>query len=159
MSSDAKLGKNEGLSIGLGLISWVFPNIPTPIKIFITLIVVAIIIFMVMEKQQRQNVLSTSGKAFEYYIIPGLAGALKYFFFALIVMFFVTIVAMLFFDKADLFTSVNAFQSDTKNSPKGWLHVLWDIASHLNTLGYVVAIGAAFLGAMETIKEARPSVK
>ena len=160
MSTTVKPGTNEVLSIGLGMISWIFPNIPTPIKIIITLLVFGIIIFMILEKQQRQKVAINTANLFNYYIIPGLAGALKYFFYTLIAFLLISILSLVIFNKPNIFTSSEVFR--TSGTPTGFLELMVAIATDLNTLGYIIVIVAVIAGMAESIKQAklsRPIVK
>ncbi|MEP6674982.1 MAG: hypothetical protein ABJA78_07500 [Ferruginibacter sp.] len=158
--SAVKPGTNEVTSIGLGLVSWILPDIPVVIKIIISLIVVSIIIFLLMEKDQRQKVAAASGNTFRDYIIPGLAGALKYFFIALVAIYFLSMGSTMILNKPGLFTHPLPLQADYRTGEtRGWLGALWDVLSNLNAFSYVIAIGMSIYGMVKTINEAKPKVK
>ncbi len=110
--SVAKPGTNEVAGIGLGLISWILPDVPVVIKVIIGLAVMAVIIFLMLEKNQQQKTKAASAATFRKYIIPGLAGAMIYFFFALIALFFLSMITTMLFDKPGIFTHPLPPQAD-----------------------------------------------
>ena len=157
--SAAKPGANEITGIGLGLLSWILPDISTAIKILVSLVVFSVIIFLALEKNQQQKVQAGSAVAFRQYIIPGLAGALKYFFIALIVIYFLSLGATVVLNKPGLFTHPLPPQADYHTgTARGWIGALWDTLSNLNALSYVIAIGMAIYGMVKTIDEEKPKV-
>ena len=132
------------LGLGLGLTSWVFPDIHVVIKIGLTLLVIVIVIFLRMDKAKQTTSLQAAGKFTEAYIMPGLGGALRAAFFVLIAI----MIANAFFN-INLINTENYFSASytTRSTVETFLHAL----GNLTGTGNAILIVAAIIGASSRI--------
>lgn len=85
------LKTHDLIAIALGMIGWVFPNISVGVKILISAIIIAIIIYVMMNRQQKEKTLNAVGNFFEGYVIPSFTGAIYTFFAAYIIFILLTV--------------------------------------------------------------------
>ena len=136
------------LGLGLGLTSWVFPDIHIAIKVGLTLLVISIIIFLRLDKTKQSNTLQAAGKFTEAYIMPGLGGALRALFFTLIGIMIATAVFNIHLVNSDsYYTGAYANHSTIET----FLHVF----GNLTRTGNIILCIAAIVGAAMRIEAAR----
>ena len=136
------------LGLGLGLTSWVFPDIHVALKIGLTLLVIIIIIFIRMDKAKQTTAMKEAGKLTEDYIMPGLGGALRGAFFALIGIMIANVVFNIHLvNDGNYYTSGNA----TYSTVGTFLHVF----GNLTSAGNAVLCIAIIFGAVSQISAAR----
>ena len=138
------------LGLGMGLTSWVFPDIHIVIKVGLTVLVMVIVIFLKMDKAKQTSTLNAMGKFTESYLMPGLGGGLRALFFALIGI----IVADLIFnihliDQKDYYKFDNNTSYSTVSSIKFFLHTL----GNLTRTGNIILIIAVCWGAVKKIND------
>ncbi len=138
------------LGLGMGLTSWIFPDIPIAIKIGLTLLVIIIVIFLKMDKEKQTATLKTTGRFIENYVMPGLGGGLRALFFALIGIMIVEVV----FD-THLINRENYYDATSRSYGVGsiiklFLHTL----GNLTSTGNIILAIAVFIGAAKQINDA-----
>lgn len=137
------------LGLGMGLTSWIFPDIPIAIKIGLTLLVIIIVIFLKMDKEKQTTTLKSTGKFIENYVMPGLGGGLRALFFALIGI----ILADAIFD-THLINRENYYDATgrsygTMSTVSFFLHSL----GNLTRTGNIILAIAVFIGAAKRIND------
>lgn len=134
------------LSLGLGLTSWVFPDLHVVIKIGLTLFVIGIVIFMRMEKTRQANTLQGLGIFFEDYLIPGFGGAIRGLFITLLLIML-----------ADVILNIHLINNGNYyfiSKPRSTIEVFLHSLGNLTPAGNTILILGGILGAGLRISDA-----
>ena len=137
------------LSLGLGLTSWVFPDLHVVIKVGLTLLVIGIVIFMRMDKSRQANTLQGLGFFFEAYLIPGFGGALRALLITLLLIMLTDLILNIhLIDNGNYY-----FISRVRTATEIFLHSLGNLTPAGNTILILGGIFGAGLRISETGKK------
>ncbi len=138
------------LGLGMGLTSWVFPDIHIAIKIGLTVLVMVIVIFLKMDKAKQTSALNAMGKFTENYLMPGLGGGLRALFFAWLGILAVDLIFNIhLIDLKDYYNFGNRASYGTASSIDFFLHTL----GNLTRTGNIILIIAVIWGAAKSIND------
>ena len=137
------------LGLGMGLTSWIFPDIPIAIKIGLTLLVMIIVIFLKMDKEKQTDTLKSTGKFIENYVMPGLGGGLRALFFALIGIILVDVVFDTHLIIRENYYDTSSRSYSTMSTVSFFLHSL----GNLTRTGNIILAIAVIIGATKRIND------
>ena len=140
------------LGLGLGLTSWVFPDIHVVIKVGLTLLVIGIIVFLRMDKARQTTAARDAVKFIEDYGMPGIGGALRGVFFTLIGIMIVTVIFNIHL------INMNSYymRSYTTHST---LETFFHALGNLTIAGNIILCIGAIIGAASRIEAMRKKTK
>ncbi len=140
--------------LGLGLLSWIFPDVATWVKVVVSIIVIGLILFLRMSKATRDQTLKTAANVSETaltkFIVPSIAGGFRGFFISLIGVFIVDTVFNIRLVHQDKDLSVGLASDGGGGIVNLFLHTL----GNLNDAGSVVVVIAVIIGAFWKIEDA-----
>ena len=140
------------LGLGLGLTSWVFPDIHVVIKVGLTLLVVGIIVLLRMDKARQTTAARDGIKFVEDYAMPGTGGALRGVFLTLIGIMIVTVIFNIHLIDMDS----NYMRSYATHST---LETFFHTLGNLTIAGNMILCIGAIIGAASRIEAVRKKTK
>lgn len=145
---------HDFLGLGLGLISWIFPDIPMWLKITISAIVVGLIFYLSMSMAKRDRLLhaidNTLDKALTNFIVPFIGGVFRGALVSLII-----VVILDHFFHVRLIHHPNTDSFNTSSGSSGLVYLLLHAISNLNSTGTAIVIIVAIIVAFTKVEEAR----
>ena len=145
---------NDNFGLGLGLLSWIFPNVSIWVKIAVTVIIIGLMLFLRMSKATRDQTLKTAANVSETaltkFIVPAIAGGFRGFFISLIGVFLVDTILDIRLVHQDRDQSVGLPSQGGGGIVKLFLHTV----GNLNDAGSAVVIIAVIIGAFWKIEDA-----
>ncbi|MFI5131716.1 MAG: hypothetical protein ACHQFX_17060 [Chitinophagales bacterium] len=145
---------HDFFGLGLGLLSWIFPNVSIGVKIAVTVVIIGLILFLRMSKATRDQTLKTaaivSETALTKFIVPSIAGGFRGFFISLIGVFLVDTILDIRLVHQDRDQSVGLPSQSGGGIVKLFLHTL----GNLNDAGSVIVVIAVIIGAIWKIEDA-----
>ena len=145
---------HDFFGLGLGLLSWIFPNVSTWVKVVVSIIIIGLILFLRMNKATRDQTLKTAANfsetALTKFIVPAIAGAFRGFFISLIGVFLVDTILDIRLVHQDKDQSLGLPSESGGGIVKLFLHTL----GNLNDAGSAVVVIAVIIGAFWKIEDA-----
>ncbi len=145
---------HDVFGLGLGLLSWIFPNVSVWIKLAVSILIIGLILYLRMSKDKREQALNAvsdySDKALTNFIVPVIGGAFRGLFFSLIgivIADYVLNIRLIHHENIPVMNS----SANSGGIVKLFLHTL----GNLNSAGTTVVILACFIGAWAKVDEAR----
>jgi hypothetical protein len=90
MSAPVVKVHHDYFGLGIGLLSWIFPEVSVWIKVAVTILIIGLVIFLRLSKEQQTKTLKVTGNFFEEaisgFVIPAVGGGFRALFIILIVM-------------------------------------------------------------------------
>lgn len=145
---------HDVFGLGLGLLSWIFPDVSIWIKITVSVIVIGLILFLRMSKAKRDQALNTvvnvSDNVLTNFIVPSIGGAFRGLFVSLII---VVILDHFFHVRLIHHESIDAF--NTGSGGGGIVDLFLHTINNLNGAGTAIVIIAVIIGAFLKLEDAK----
>jgi hypothetical protein len=144
---------HDVFGLGLGFLSWIFPDVSIGIKIAVSVIIIGLILFLRMSKANRDQTLtiatSFSETALTNFIVPAIGGGFRGLFIALIGVFI-----MDNFLNIRLVNHENDLSFNMGPGLYGLVSLFLHTLGNLNSTGSAIVIITVIIAAFSKIKDA-----